>query len=116
MPETTPSVTTVLTSRVYNRGARSFIHNNDRVPARSFATVSKDVADLLIARYPDEVVDAGVAQKELNGAQIELAETKSQLAASQARVAELEAQVAALSAPVANAGKRGRASASSDLV
>jgi hypothetical protein len=82
------------TVRVYNRSARTFMHGAFSAVPRAFATVSASVAKLWMERYPDDIVEAGVAQKELNGAQVELGEVKAQLKAANARIAELEAQIA----------------------
>ena len=76
------------TVRVYNRSERTFIHDSYRLAARSFADLPADVADLWTSDYPNDVVEAGVAQRELNGPALENAELK-------ARVAELEAKLAA---------------------
>lgn len=77
------------TVRVYNRSAsRSFIHGKVVLAPSSFVNVPEDVAKIWLDGWPNEVVEAGVAQKELGGVQAELA-------AAKARIAELEAAAAA---------------------
>ena len=80
--------------RVYNRSARSHTWLKWVVIPRGFSSIPKSVAESLQSRYPEEIVEAGVAQKELNGATAELAETKELLAKAAARIAELEAKAA----------------------
>ena len=84
MAEKTPN-----TVRVYNRStSRSFIHGKVVLAPSSFANVSEDVSKIWLEGWPNEIVEAGVAQKELGGVQAELA-------AAKARIAELEAASAA---------------------
>jgi len=90
----------IKTKRVYNRSPqRTFIHDHGdktyRVVPSSFADLPEPVADLLLRDYPKEIVEAGVAHKEIGGVHAELAETKSQLSAKDARIAELEAALKA---------------------
>jgi protein subunit release factor A len=87
MPEKTPTEKTV---RVYNRSRRSFIHGPHSAPAASFADVPESVAQNWMKLFPNDVVEAGIAQKELGGAQAELAETKVKLATAEARIKELD--------------------------
>ncbi len=71
--------------RVYNRfEQRTLIHGKHRSAPNAFATVPEDVAKNWMAMFPDDIVEAGVAQKELGGAHAELAETKAKLAAAEA--------------------------------
>lgn len=85
--------TAELKIRIYNRSGRSFIHGTDSAPPRAFATIPEAVAKLWMERYPDDIVEAGIAQKELNGAQAELGEMREKLKAANDRIAELEALV-----------------------
>ena len=71
--------------RVYNKSPqRSYIHDKYVLAPNSFLTVSAPVAKIWLEGYPDTIVEAGVAQKELGG-------LTSELAAAKARIAELEA-------------------------
>lgn len=87
--------------RVYNRSTnQTFDHGTHKVSPSSFATVPQAVADVWFRLFPNVVIDAGAAQKELGGAQVELgvlrselAKCREQLAASQARVEELLEQL-----------------------
>lgn len=76
---------------IYNRSDRSFIHGKFMVSPRTFSDVPAEVAALLIKNYSADIVERGVAVKELNGVHAELAEVRTQLAAAEARVKELEA-------------------------
>lgn len=87
MPEKTPTEKTV---RVYNRGRRSFIHGPHTIAGAAFAEVPESVAQNWMKLFPNDVVEAGVAQKELGGVQVELVETKAKLAKAEARIAELD--------------------------
>ena len=79
--------------RVYNRSNhRSFLHDKLVLAPSSFLTVPAAVAKVWLDGWPDTVVEAGVAQKELGG-------LSAELAAAKARIAELEA--AAAPAPAA---------------
>ena len=79
------------TVRVYNRFAkRTLIHGAHRSPPNAFATVPVDVAKRWIAAFPNDIIEAGVAQKELGGMGAELAQTKEALTKSEKRLAELE--------------------------
>ena len=95
MPDTpTPAAPTEPMVRVYNKFAtRTLIHTPYRSAPASFATVPESVAKLWMERYPDDIVDAGIAQRELGGAAAELAETRTKLVAAEARVKVLEAQL-----------------------
>ncbi len=85
MPETPEK-----TVRVYNRGRRTFLHGAHKVAGASFADVPESVARLWLKSFPNDVVEAGVAQKELGGLGAELAETKTKLAKAEARIVELD--------------------------
>ncbi len=92
---------------IYNRSDRSFIHGKFIVSPRTFSDVPAEVSALLIKNYPADIVERGVAVKELNGVHAELAEVRTQLAAAEARVKELEAAAAPKG--------RGKSSASADV-
>lgn len=108
------------TVRVYNRNPhRTIIHDVYKLAPSSFLDVPKSVADRWFSMFQQDVVEAGVAQKELLGAQGELSalreahekllkehealkakvDPKGALAQANARVAELEAQLKAKSDP-----------------
>ncbi len=71
--------------RVYNKSPqRSFIHGKFTLAPSSFLTVPAAVAKVWLDGWQNEIVEAGVAQKELGGIAAELALAK-------ARIAELEA-------------------------
>ena len=81
---TTPAVV-LADVRVYNKSPqRSFLHDKLVLAPNSFLTVPAAVANIWLSGYPDTVVEAGVAQKELGG-------LTSELSAAKARIAELEA-------------------------
>lgn len=86
MPET-PKEKTV---RVYNRGQRSFIHGDHKIVGASFAEVPESVALNWMKLFPNDVIEAGVAQKELGGVTVELVETKAKLAKAESRIKELD--------------------------
>jgi hypothetical protein len=87
MANADPSIPAVVLAdvRVYNKSPqRSFLHDKLVLAPNSFLTVPAAVANLWLSGYPDTVVEAGVAQKELGG-------LTSELSAAKARIAELEA-------------------------
>lgn len=77
--------------RIYNRGQRSFIHGEHKSIGASFAEVPESVALNWMKLFPNDVVEAGVAQKELGGLGAELVETKAKLAKAESRIKELDA-------------------------
>ncbi len=81
------------TVRVYNRSTRqTFDHGPGCILApSSFIDVPESVAKNWFRLFPDTVIEAGVAQKELGGLSTELTETRLKLAAAEKRIAELEA-------------------------
>ena len=75
--------------RVYNKSPqRSFIHGKLTLAPSSFLSVPAAVAKVWLDGWPNEIVEAGVAQKELGG-------LSAELVAAKARIAELEAAAAA---------------------
>ncbi len=79
--------------RVYNRSTRqTFMHDVGTGEAKkkysvapsSFATVPADVADRWMRLFPEVVIEAGVAQRELGGAAAELALVRGELATTKA--------------------------------
>jgi len=90
MAEKTTPAAPVPTVRVYNRSGRTFIHGKHLVSGNTFTDLPEDVATLLLEGYPSDIVESGVASRELNGAAIALAEANTKLAAAEARIAELE--------------------------
>ena len=95
MPDTsTPAAPVEEMVRVYNRfQTRTLIHTPYRSAPNTFATVPASVAKLWMERYPNDIVEAGVALKEQSGLTVELAETRTKLLAAEARVKVLEAQL-----------------------
>ena len=95
MPDTsTPTAPAEEMVRVYNKfTSRTLIHTPYRSAPASFATVPASVAKLWMERYPNDIVEAGVALKEQSGLTVELAETRTKLLAAEARVKVLEAQL-----------------------
>jgi phage terminase Nu1 subunit (DNA packaging protein) len=80
-----------VTVRIYNRfKQRTLVHGEHRSPPNAFATVPEDVAKNWMAMFPEDIVEAGVAQKELGGMGAELAEAKAKLAAAEAQLAALK--------------------------
>lgn len=75
-------------TRVYNRSGRSFIHDKFIAAPHTFTDVPAEVADLWLKDYPKDIIESATAQRELGGAQAELAEAKN-------RIAELEAALKA---------------------
>jgi hypothetical protein len=72
--------------RVYNRSSRrSFTHGKYVLAPSSFLTVPEELGKAWLEGYPKEIVDAGVAQAEIGGAQAEIAKLRE-------TVAELEAK------------------------
>ena len=90
----TPAAPAEKMVRVYNKfRVRTLIHASYRAAPSTFVTVPESVAKLWMEMYPDDIVEAGVAQKELSGLSAELAETKTKLVAAEARVKALETQI-----------------------
>lgn len=78
--------------RVYNKSPQqTFQHPPYNAAPSSFVTVPRSVADRWFRLFPDIVVEAGVAQKELGGVQAELTEQKAKVAALEAELAKLKA-------------------------
>jgi BMFP domain-containing protein YqiC len=80
------------TTRVYNRGERSFTHGKHVLAPRSFLEVSEEVAELWFRLFENDVIEASVAQREVGGAQAELAKANEKLAALEAELAALKAK------------------------
>ena len=95
MPEpTTPAAPAEEMVRVYNRfTTRTLIHTPYRSAPNTFASVPRSVAKLWMDRFPNDIVEAGVALKEQSGTAAELAETRTKLVAAEARVKALETQI-----------------------
>lgn len=90
--------------RLYNRfEQRELIHGAHKAPPAQFTEVPESVANTWKRLFPDHIVDAGTAQKELGGLQAQVAE-------KDAKIAELEKQLAAL-----KAGKGGNAKPSDQV-
>ena len=87
------------TLRVYNRSTRQTFNHEVTVgkdvkkysaSPSSFATVPVAVAQIWMRLFPEVVIEAGVAQRELGGASAELAVVRGELAIAKTRIAELE--------------------------
>lgn len=75
--------------RVYNRSRRMFTHGEYRLAGGTFAEVPESIAKNWQKMFENDVVEAGIAQRELGGLGAELAAAKT-------RIAELEAELAKL--------------------
>lgn len=75
--------------RVYNRSKRMFTHGEYRLAGNTFAEVPESVSQNWMKMFENDVVEAGVAQRELGGLGAELAAAKT-------RIVELEAELAKL--------------------
>lgn len=80
--------------RVYNRGQRSFLHAEHKLHGGAFAEVPRAVAENWLKMFPNDVIEAAVAQKELGGLGAELAETKTRLESAEDRIKKLDAILA----------------------
>lgn len=98
MPDSNTQIAAEPLVRVYNKRGHTLIHGKHRAVAQAFSTVPKTVAELWMKQFPDGVVEASEAQKEINGAAAEASELREKLAAALKQIAALEAK------PV-NAGK-----------
>ena len=110
--------------RVYNRSTRQTFQHEVKVgddikkyaaPPSSFATVPRSVADRWMRLFPEVVIEAAVAQRELGGATAELNAARKQIAdleaqlvaakdggdlpAAQVRIAQLEQELARVTNP-----------------
>jgi hypothetical protein len=73
--------------RVYNRSQRTFTHGEYRLAGGTFTEVPESVARNWQKMFENDVVEAGIAQRELGGLGAELAAAKT-------RITELEAELA----------------------
>lgn len=77
--------------RVYNRSTRqTFDHGKYKASPSSFATVPQDVAERWFRLFPETIIEAGVAQKELGGISAELAAVRGELLTKTTDVANKE--------------------------
>lgn len=97
---------------IYNRSRRSYIHDKYTIAGSTFTEVPQKVAEYLLKTFPTDLVERGVANRELNGVQIDLAETRQKLADAEARIKELEAAAAKAATP---AKKTAAPAASADV-
>lgn len=89
--------TAVSLVRVYNRSTqRSFTHGKYVAAPASFCDVTEEVAKLWFRLFPDEVVEAGVAQKELSTAQAALNDANTQIEVLKKQLAEATAKAEAV--------------------
>ncbi len=109
--DNTPAVEPLV--RVYNKRAHHIQTGPHKAAPSAFATVPKSVADAWMKQWPVGIVEAAVAQREINGAAAEAAQLREQAAAKDKRIAELEAQLAR---PAPASGKRGGRQSGADLV
>ena len=83
--------------RIYNRSTRQTLqHGNIQAPPSAFVTVPSDVAKNWMRLFPDIIIEAGIAQKEIGGATAELALERAEHAKTKEKVARLEARIAEL--------------------
>lgn len=118
MKDQTPAPKQEKTVRVYNRGSRSFIHGEHKIVGASFAEVPESVAKNWMKLFPNDVIEAGVAQKELGGLGAELAEVRAQLAATTTELVDVKAKLALAEAALAkrNEPMKGGKHAAADQV
>ena len=80
--------------RLYNRSVRQTIeHKPHRAPPSSFVNVPEDVAERWLRLFPETIVEAGVAQREIGGLGAELAAEKARTADLVAKLAAAEARL-----------------------
>ena len=90
MPETTPEPLI----RIYNKRAHSIDGGpNAKVGPASFATVPESVAKAWMKQWPEGVVTAADAQRQVTGATAEANEAKAKLAEAEKRIADLESKL-----------------------
>ena len=105
MPDATTQAEPLV--RIYNKRAHSIIAGPHKAAPSAFSTVPRSIADAWMKQWPDGVVEASEAQKELNGANAELEVLR-------ARVAELEKENAAIKSKSDKKG--GKPAAGAELV
>ena len=87
-------------TRVYNRSPRrTFIHGKFRAAPSAFVTVPASVAKVWLELFPEDVVEAAVAQKQLGGAAAELAAVRAELEKAQAEIAALKTSTSVKTKP-----------------
>jgi hypothetical protein len=79
------------TIRLYNRMDHAF-HASVNIPAKSFADVPADEAAKLLEAYPARLQSASDAQRELNGAAVELARANAKIAELEKALADAKAK------------------------
>ena len=83
-------------TRIYNRSPRrTFIHGKFRAAPSAFVTVPESVAKRWLELFPEDVVEAAVAQKQLGGVAAELAAVRAELEQARAEIAALKAPATA---------------------
>ena len=82
-----PAIKTV---RIFNRASKLYTHRHEGVDYHAhpstFADVPQGVADKWMQMFPEDIVEAAVAQKEINGSAAEAAGLRE-------KVAELETEL-----------------------
>ncbi len=87
----TQTKTSIPEVRIYNRFQhRTLIHGKYRSAPNAYATVPEDVAKRWMEMFPEDIIEAHVAQKELTGVHAELLETKAELAKVKAALAAVK--------------------------
>ena len=101
MKDQTPAPKQEKIVRVYNRGSRSFIHGEHKIVGASFAEVPESIAQNWMKLFPNDVIEAGIAQKELGGLGAELAEVRAQLTSTTTELVDVKAKLALAEAALA---------------
>ncbi len=91
--------------KIYNKGSRIFQHDDVAIKPQAFTEVPDEVAEMLIADYPKELVAADDHRKAVAGAAVALAAKEEELAAVKAADAEKELKIKALEEQLANFAK-----------
>jgi BMFP domain-containing protein YqiC len=94
------------TVRIYNKSRRSFLHGEHKAPANAFSEVPRKIADLWIEQFPNDVVLASDAQKEINGMATELEAARAELKTARTTISTLEARIAELESSPKKAGRK----------
>lgn len=80
--------------RLYSKfTTRTLLHHPYKLSPQSFADVAVVIAEQWKKMFPEDVLDAGVAQKELGGTAALLAEANGKIAALEKELAALKAGV-----------------------
>jgi hypothetical protein len=78
-------------ARVFNKSTRTFMHHGFKAMPNTFVKVPPQLAEFWMDRYPELIVEAGQAVKELGGANARIAEIQAKLDEANRKIALLEA-------------------------